>query len=187
MVINYFGGGCFKIQSGNLSLAVDPLNERLKPDILLKTASPIPAESGSVNVVIGPGEYELNGVTIRGFQVMNESTAKVIKTAYLVNMEDISLGFMGELYNVPDAELMEKFGGVDILFLPAGAHPYLDVAKAAKLIKQIGPAIAIPSFFKNAKDLFEEMGQKMSVEEKLTIKKKDIPAHDGTKIICLKE
>jgi len=37
MVINYFGNGCFRLQSGETSILVNPENNRLKADIILKT------------------------------------------------------------------------------------------------------------------------------------------------------
>lgn len=186
MVINYFGAGCFKIQSGNLSLAVDPVNDRLKPDILLRTVAPLPLKTPAQNEIAGPGEYETLGVIIRGYQLVKESSPKLIKTIYRVEMEDIALGFLGEAENIPDGETLEKLGRVDILFLPVEGKPYLEAEKAAKLVKQLRPAIAIPSFAKNPKDFFEEMGQEVIFEEKLSLKKKDVAVADGAKIICLK-
>ena len=37
MVINYFGNGCFRLQSGETSVLVNPENNRLKADVTLKT------------------------------------------------------------------------------------------------------------------------------------------------------
>ena len=37
MVINYFGNGCFRLQSGETSVLVNPDNNRLKADVTLKT------------------------------------------------------------------------------------------------------------------------------------------------------
>src|SRR3989344_1367970 len=120
MVITYQGGGSFRIQSGNLSIVVDPQNDRQKPDVLLKTAAPYPAENPGVGEIIGPGEYEIAGIGIRGIQVAAESKADLIKTIYRVALEDISLGFMGEIWNIPNAETIQALGNIDILVLPVG-------------------------------------------------------------------
>jgi hypothetical protein len=35
MVVNYFGNGCFRLQSGETSILLDPENNRLKADIFI--------------------------------------------------------------------------------------------------------------------------------------------------------
>lgn len=186
MVITYHGEGCFKIISGNTSIVVDPLNERLKPDILLKTSVPFPLESPEENTISGAGEYELRGISIKGTGVLSEANEKIIKTVYVVEAEDILIGFLGELFKVPEAELIQALSEVDILILPVGGKPYLGAEDAAKIVKQIRPSIVIPSFYKNPKEFLEEMGQKTTPQEKLVIKKKEIAeGGEGTKVICL--
>lgn len=187
MIITYHGEGCFKIQSGNLSVVVDPLNDRMKPDVVLKTAVPFPGETSEVKTIAGPGEYEIEGIEIRGVQLVSESSSKLIKTAYLVTFEEIKLGFLGETFKVPESEVLEALGDAEILFLPVGGKPYLEPEEAAKVVKQIEPAIVIPSFYKNPKDFCEEMGQKPGPQEKLVIKKKEVvELGEHTKIVVLK-
>ena len=187
MVITYHGAGSFKVQSGNTSIVVDPISERLKPDVFLKTATPFPADTTEANEVSGPGEYEIKEVSIKGIQLLEESTPKLIKTAYAVTVEHITLGFLGEIAKMPDAEFSEKLGNIDILILPVG-KPYLDAESAAKLVKQIDPRIVIPSFTKNPKDFFEELGQKAESSDKLTIKKKELMEMGNTiKAMWLKD
>jgi L-ascorbate metabolism protein UlaG (beta-lactamase superfamily) len=186
MVITYHGEGCFKIQSGTLSVVVDPTSERLKPDVLIKTAVAYPALEPEGNTVIGPGEYELSGVAIRGVGLLQESNATLIKTVYRVELEDIALGFLGEMFQMPTPELLESLGDIDILFLPVGGKPYLDAEEAAKVVKQIEPTIAIPAYYKSPKAFLEEMGQSATPQDKLTLKKKDIiEAGNTVKVVCL--
>ncbi|HEY4523965.1 MAG TPA: MBL fold metallo-hydrolase [Candidatus Paceibacterota bacterium] len=187
MIITYHGEGCFKIQSGNQSVVIDPLNDRMKPDVILKTAVPFPDEIPDGKTITGPGEYEIDGIEIKGIQLVKESTGKLIKTAYLVTLEEIKLGFLGEAFEVPDAETLSFLGDAEILFLPTGEKPYLKPEEAARVVKQIEPNIVIPSFYKSPKDFLEEMGQKAEPQEKLTIKKKEIiELGESTKVICLK-
>lgn len=197
MIITYHGEGCFKIQSGNQSVVIDPLNDRMKPDVVLKTAVPFPNEIPDGKTITGPGEYEIDGIEIKGTQLVKESTSKLIKTAYLVTLEDIKLGFLGEAFSAKsasasggetlDAEVLSFLGETEILFLPTGGKPYLEPEEAAKIVKQIEPNIVIPSFYKSPKDFLEEMGQKAEPQEKFVVKKKDlIELGESTKVICLK-
>jgi L-ascorbate metabolism protein UlaG (beta-lactamase superfamily) len=186
MVITYLGEGSFRIQSGEISLVTDPLNDRVKPDVILRTSVPHPHAVPEPNAIIGPGEYEISGIAVKGIEIVKESKPDLIKAVYRVVFEDIALGFMGELFDVPEPNIIEGLGDIDILFIPAGAKPYLDAEKAAKLTKQIEPHIVIPSFYKNPKEFLDEMGQKSAPQEKLVIKKKDLlEAGEGIRVICL--
>src|SRR3989344_3992129 len=92
MVITYHGNGCFRIQSGPLSLLVDPQNARMKPDIFIKTLVPWPPKGEEdARGITGPGEYEQKGVRIWGFPVREESDTKFLKTMYVVEMEELRL------------------------------------------------------------------------------------------------
>ena len=201
MVINWYGEGCFKIQSGGLTLSIDPFQNssglnppRFKADITLKTLSrlPIEYENSAASVIAGSGEYEISNIEISGFS--SEAAGDSLKTAYLVKTpEDLTLGFLGHLSQNPKPELLENLRAVDILFIPAGGSPYLSQEAAAKLVRQINPKIAVASFFKipglaskvsDAKEFLKELGQKAEPEESLTVKKKDLPA--VFKVVLLK-
>lgn len=188
MIITYHGEGCFKVQSGPISVVIDPLNDRMKPDVVLKTSAPLRGETPDSNVITGPGEYEIAEIEIHGSQLLQESTADKIMTAYAVKLEEIKLGFLGEAKMMPNSEVLEVLGDVDILFIPIGGKPYLEPDQAAKIVKQLEPKIVIPSHYKNPKEFLEEMGQKSEPMEKLTIKKKDIiELGESLKIVCLSQ
>ncbi|MBI2036922.1 MAG: MBL fold metallo-hydrolase [Candidatus Liptonbacteria bacterium] len=180
MVITYHGNGCFRIQSGPLSLLLDPQNARMKPDIFIKTLVPWPPEEfaerkGEERGITGPGEYEQKGVRIWGFPVREESDKKFLKTMYVVEMEELRLAFLGHLSSTPNRDAFEEFDKIDILFIPAGGKPFLSPEAAAKLVKQLSPVIAIPSFAKSPKEFAKELGQSVEPSEKFVVKKKDLP------------
>jgi L-ascorbate metabolism protein UlaG (beta-lactamase superfamily) len=156
MVINYFGNGCFRLQSGDTSVLVNPENNRLKADVTLKTlAATVADEAGSGaaagdertdEIVISfPGEYEEKEIEILGFPVKEESTDKFLKTTYAVLWEGMKFVFLGHLSKPMDATLMEEFSEPDVLFLPAGGGHFLEPEVAAKIAKQLEARIVIPS------------------------------------------
>jgi len=196
MVINWYGEDCFKIQSGEFVLLIDPFESstgltppRFKSNGVLKTIIPypLPRETTETAVVAGPGEYEIGGAEISGWRLENGAKATegiFLKTAYVVKLEDIRLGFLGHARTIPSPDTLEALSQVDILFIPGGGAPYLSQEQAAKLIKQISPKIAIPSLFKttgltrkadDVKAFLDELDQHPKPEPKLTIKKKDLP------------
>jgi L-ascorbate metabolism protein UlaG (beta-lactamase superfamily) len=174
MVINYFGEGCFRLQSGETSLLVNPINNRLKADVVLKTLT-LPNIPPPVGTEISfPGEYEIKGIEIRGRAVEKESTEKFLKTIYAVNWEEIRFLFLGHLSKYPEAELIEAMGEPEVVFVPAGDSHFIDSADAVKLIKHLEPAVVIPGFYKNPEEFLKAIGQKAPAEEKFVFKKKDL-------------
>ena len=171
MIINACGEGCFKAQTGGVTLMTGPfegeLSSRFKPDILIKNPSspisPFPAPS-SPFVVEGAGEYEIKGVEIFSSQ----------KGVYLVKAEEMRLGFLfpGEL----NLEKLEDVSDCDILFTPV-------TDQTEKIVKQLEPKIIIPAT-PNYHQLLKTFNIKAEPQEKLTIKKKEVPETE-MKIIIL--
>lgn len=198
MVINWYGEGSFKIQSGNVVLLSDPFESsvglsapRFKADIILKTGpfGPYISEKESEGKnIIGPGEYEVKGVEVTGFGAGKGAV-------YSVRTEEMKLGFLGELSEATiSPEATEGLRNIDVLFAPVGGEPYAAPEEVAKLVKKLEPKIVVPCFYKipglkrDAKDIkeFEKaLGLKAEEQDKLTIKPKDI-IWEGTKLIVLK-
>ena len=178
MVITYFGEGCFRLQSGETSILLDPVSNRLKADIYVRTLTPSEGEDLSLPGVIAfPGEYEMKGIEVEGYGVPAESTAKFLKTAYAIQWEDVRIVVLGHLSKLPGVEVMEKLGEPDVLIVPVGGGHFLSAEDATKTIKQIEPSVVIPSFYKNLNDFWKAFGHKASPEEKFVFKKKDLAAN----------
>src|SRR3989344_9257435 len=70
MIITYFGGGSFRVQSGETSLLVDSENNRLKADMSLRTTAPVDARiSDEASNISLPGEYEVKGIEVKGIAI----------------------------------------------------------------------------------------------------------------------
>jgi len=211
MVITFYGEGCFKLQSADFVILVDPFDSqigltppRFKSNIILKTLTPLPLTNPPINqstnqLVSGPGEYNFKDVSVNGFFLAKESSDKFLKTIYLAKIEDINLCFLGHISEMPEPTILEYIEEIDVLFIPAGGPPFLSQPTAIKIIRQIEPKIVIPTFFKipglkrNATKpdfLLEEFNGEKSetkeISEKLTIKKKDLEGIKKTKICLLK-
>ncbi len=190
MVITYLGAGAFKVQSGETSLLVDSDNNRLKADVSLKTLTPTASiDSGehqpAQSEIYFAGEYEVKGIEIKGFAVPEESTEKVLKTAYLIEWEGMKLAFLGHVSKQPSPELIEKLNEPDILFMPVEGEHSLAPEAAAKVMRALEPAIVIPSFHKAPTEFLKSIGKKGDMEEKLVLKKKDLVNEKG-RVVVLK-
>lgn len=179
MVITYQGENYFKIQSGNFSILIDPVNARSLrgANLILNTLKPAAVENESDAVWIdNEGEYEVEGVRILGLHTEYEKETE--KTAYVFTLEDIRVGVLGHLTKETSPGLLEKIGETDILILPGGGNPFIGENLAAKIIRQFEPSVIIPSLFKDSpKKLMSELSQNPAPEEKFVVKKKDLSAN----------
>lgn len=207
MIINWYGEGCFKIQTPEITILTDPFDSsigltppRFKADLIIKTLAGLPLETSESRnadakalTIAGAGEYEIKGVEILGFLLSKESNEKFLKSAYVIKIDDLKLGLLGRLSENLEPNVLEKLESADILFIPAGGNPFINPESAAKLIKQLQPKIVIPSFYKtpglkraagDIKAFAKELDQKFEIQEKLAVKKKDLT--DKLRVVALK-
>ena len=181
MIINWYGGGCYKIATPDFAVIVDPdsseSGRRLKGDLIVKTESELEnaVNNKEANLISGPGEYEFSGVKVRGY--MDGSSNDRLSTAYKIVFEDIKFGFVP----AGAADLVEEAADIlsdaDILFVAANEP-------GAKIAKRIAPKIVIPGEG-NQKKFASDLGREPEPEEKLVIKRKDLDAVEGMKVVIL--
>jgi L-ascorbate metabolism protein UlaG (beta-lactamase superfamily) len=181
MIVNYFGDGCFRLQSGETTLMINPGNNRLKADAVLRTLV-APNAVPPADEIVFPGEYEVKSIEIQGWPVPEESTDKYLKTVYLVTWEEMRIVFLGHISAIPGDEIIENISEPDVLFIPTGDH-FLSGTDAAKLVKKLAPAIVIPSFAKNPNEFLKALGQKGEMLEKLVFKKKELENAKGRIVV----
>jgi len=211
MVITWYGQSCFKIQSGETVIFVDPFNKdiglvppRGQAHIVAishqhQDHNNFESLTGEPLIIDGPGEYETKNVNIKGiFSYHDDVEGKKlgINTIYIIEVENVKICHLGDLgqKKLTDEQL-EKIDEVDILMIPVGGNFTIDGEAAAEIINQIEPKIVIPMHYKIAglnikidnADLFlKEMGvSKKEATDKLTIKKKDLPQEE-TEVVVMK-
>jgi len=204
MVITYQGGAFFKIQFGDITVAVNPISKdsqlkssRFGADIALVSVNH-PDFSGvdqvsfgekSAFAITGPGEYEIKDVFIKGFKSETKYGGdERINTIYTMHLENMNLCFLGALStkDLPD-EVAESIDDIDVLFVPVGADGVLSPADANKLAVKLEPKLIIPVYFGNAaalKSFLKESGEEaQKPQEKLTLKKKDLEGKEGDVVV----
>ncbi len=181
MIITYHGDNYLRLQSGNTTVLVDPTTQRsfrganIILNTLLPGTTPRPGdeEEGVPFWVEHQGEYEVQGIHIRGWSTGNDGTHEY--TAFRVLFEDISFAFLGHLQKDPGADLIAELKGADVLVIPGGGKPYLAPDAAARAVRQIEPGAVIPTLGKDMKQFLKELGQAtVTPEEKFVFKKKDL-------------
>ena len=188
MVISLLGSSGVKCQVADFGLVIDPPakkkgNLTLFTEMVFVQGDIIPEES----VINGPGEYEIEGVKVKGVNLSKEGTKSEGKTAYAILFDNIRLAVIGTIANKVDDTEIDALGEIDILFIDSEGST-LGIKDIASLVKKIDPSFVIPMSEKGAKRLLEEFGQKVSAQEKFTIKAKDFNKEtSGIQIVWLQE
>lgn len=202
MVITYLGGECFKITQGDLTIALNPPSKdsslkapKFGSDIVLVSLNHEDfngAEQMSFGdrepfVISGPGEYEVKGVSVRGFASETEyGGEKGINTIYSIALEGMDLVFLGALGSnaLPQAAKAE-LDEIDVLFLPIGGEGILGHADAYKLAVQLEPKIVVPMHYtpETLKKFLKEAGENIAPVEKLTLKRKDLEGKEDEIVV----
>ncbi|MBU1132702.1 MBL fold metallo-hydrolase [Patescibacteria group bacterium] len=214
MEITYIGHSCFKIKGDNVTLVIDPYDEKvgyklpkLSADVLLTTHdhfdhNNIKGVSDYKLLIDGPGEFETNGIFVYGRSVHHDGTEgkdRGDNTIYLVNIDGFDVLHLGDLGHELNQYALEKISNVDILMIPVGGTYTINAKTATKVISALEPGIVIPMHYKtddltgvegldDLDNFLDEMGIENGDKEgkdKLVVKSKsDIP--EETEIVILK-
>ncbi len=200
MIITYLGHEAFKIQFGNLVVAINPpsKNSQFKmnkfgADVVLQTTLHEDMGGGTDMsygdkepfVISGPGEYETNGLFIHGIQGQSEYDGeKRTNTIYSMTIDGINTLFLGAQNGPLPADISDIIDTVDLLFVPIGGNGVYDPKEAYKTAMNLEAKLIIPMHFKSEKDesvkaFLKESGTQATPVDKLTIKRKDIEGFEG--------
>lgn len=152
--------------------------------------------NGEYKLINGPGEYEMNDVFVTGIRTYHDDSRGEIhgrNTAYLVEVEGMSICHLGDLGHRLTEEQVEQLTSVDILILPIGGGSVLDAAKASEVVAQIEPRMVIPMQFKTQhgdsdldgvdRFLKEMAAPEVAAVDRLTVRESDL--RDTTEIVVL--
>lgn len=178
MIITYQGDDYFKLQSGQLTVLIDPVNQRSfkGATAIVNTVRPAktqPSEEGGF-WIDHQGEFEVQGIHVTGVSLGEKTEGE--KTAYRVVFDDIVFGILGYCAKEPESRVQELLQECDVLILPGSGKPFIPIEAAAKLVRQLEPSVIIPSLGEHYKVFLKELGQEKTVsEEKFVFKKKELP------------
>jgi len=203
MIISWFGHSCFRLESKDVSILIDPFSKeiglrppKIKDNIVLLThlhydhadTKEAPPETKIVN---GPGEYEMQGIYIKGIQSYHDNSngaERGLNTIYVIQAEEINICHMGDFGQAkPEEHQLEEIGDVDVLMLPVGGTYTIDGKQAAEIVNQIEPKIIIPMHYKlpdlkidiaGADKFLKEIGLKAETVDKLKVTKKTLPQEE---------
>jgi hypothetical protein len=138
MIATYHGGVFLKLQTGDVTIAVNPVSKesgkkvtRFGSDIcLVSTNLPITNGIDQVDnagktpfVISGPGEYEVKGINFKGIESKFEwfegkEKIEKVNTTYIFTFDGIKMCVLGILTDKLSAELRDAISECDILVVP---------------------------------------------------------------------
>lgn len=204
MHIYWHGYSCVRIETetriGPVTVLTDPFDSEtgvrfpktLTPDIVVlshqdKKRFPMDFEKKPF-LINDPGEYEVKGVFAFGIPVERPDKAHPHGVMFRLNIEGMTLGFLGGMDRVPTDKEIAELENIDILLLPVGGSGQLTAQQAMETITRIEPRMVIPlgHFVEGMKeetasvDTFCQLMSacKRADVNKLKIQKKDLPADE---------
>jgi len=206
MLLTWIGHSCFKIQDKNGSdgivVVTDPFDKKvgLKPPAFeanIITVSHghddhnnVKSLRGDPFIIDSAGEYDIKGVSVQGVESYHDDKhgkERGLNTIYRIELDDISIGHLGDLGHTLENKQLEVLAGIDILLVPVGGKYTLDAKQAVEVVSQVEPRIVIPMHYSvpglkldiaGVDKFIKEMGINPTEEEKLKISKKDLPQED---------
>jgi len=140
-------------------------------------------------LVTGPGEYEISGVLIIGIATFHDEekgSKRGRNTAYLMEVDEVSVCHLGDLGHVLTTEQVEELDNVDVLLLPVGGVSTINASMAAEVVRQLEPKVVVPMHYKTealkwelepVQRFLKEMGVKeIKSQPKLSFTRPSLPA-----------
>lgn len=207
MIITHHGKQFFKIQTGDMVLAFNPISKEshIKANgfganiALISENHPDYNGADTVSyagkepfVISGPGEYEVSDIMIQGFPSKGtDGKTDLVNTVYYFEFDGIKILHLGAMYQ-PELSLdvRQAIGDVDMLFVPIGGKTVLDAEAAHKIAVSFGPKVIVPTDYgadqeaRSLKDFLKESGAEGTKPvDKLTVKPKDLAGKEQEVIL----
>jgi L-ascorbate metabolism protein UlaG (beta-lactamase superfamily) len=160
--VTWLGHGCFRLRGRNAALVTDPYPPSLGPKLARLDADILTishdhanhsyarAASADAFLIDGPGEYEVQGVTVMGLPSFHDSSGGAEhgrNTIYVIEIDDVTVCHLGDLgHRLVDTDL-EAIGTLDVLLVPVGGKNCLNAVQAAEVVRQLEPRLVVPMHY----------------------------------------
>ena len=102
--------------------------------------------SNDFQVLPGPGEYEIGGLSIRGVATPADDPAisKKINTVYIIDADGLQVAALGNPGSQPSAQSVQQISKVDVLIINTESQG-LEPDELSNAIRNLEPKIVVPS------------------------------------------
>lgn len=156
MKIIWYGHSCFKLESREGSVVFDPYAPGKVPGLKLPaiTADAVICSHAHTDhnyseAVTLTGKRPGFAVKqIRSFHDDRKGVQRGENLITAVDAEGMRIVHLGDLGHLPDAELIEALGSVDVLLVPVGGYYTIDARTAAAVVSELKPRVTIPMHYR---------------------------------------
>jgi len=154
--IEYKGANTVILSTKKSTLVVDPklslvglkdVSTKDAVELATEARFALNSENAKLNIE-GPGEYGVGEFDIKGVPAqrhLDAATEPLASTVYRVEVGDIRVAFVGNIYEKLSEQQLEEIGLIDVLVIPVGGNGYtLDATGAANVTRKIDPKVVIP-------------------------------------------
>ena len=193
MEIRWLGNSTFEVRSSVGVVVVDHQGE-------IPEASQLPDENtvfafsqgdhtshsdSDSQVLTGPGEYEIGGISVRGVATPADDPAisRDINTVYVVDADGLQVATLGNPGHQPSAQSVQQISKVDILVVNTESQG-LEPEEMSAVIRNLEPKMIVPSGYDSEsgkpsaamQKFLTELGVKeFDAASKLTVSKSSLP------------
>ncbi len=166
MDLVWLGHSCFRLHAEGMAVITDPFPKSLglrmdsRPASVVTVSNTHPNHScaaaveGSPRLFRAPGEYEYEGIMVRGVMTpLPEGRPHDQRNvAYTIEMDGISVCHLGDLARPLTTRQADELKPVDVALVPAGAQCTLTLDQALQTIQDLDPKVVVPMHFGHGQD-----------------------------------
>ena len=203
MDIRPLGRSGFEVKSSAGTVLIDPSPEQLTgpfPDsntivvFSLGRGRVSDSPAGVAQIIDGPGEYEVGGVSIRGVGTPADDPAvsRKINTVYVIDGDGVTVCSLGALGNPPDNIATQQIGKVNVLLLDPETTT-MSADDVAGVARSLEPDVIAPAGYDAdagqpgaaMKALLNELGVKSTeAQPRLTVSRTTLPDQRTTVVLA---
>ena len=156
------GHSCFRLHDADMVVVTDPyptsvglrIDNRPASVVTVSNAHPNHnnAESieGDPKVFSNPGEYEYNGVTVRGVMtpLADGQPQEERNVAFSIEIGAINVCHLGDISIPLTTRLIDELKPVDVVLVPTGGHCTIDMDQVYQTLQDLDAKIVIPMHYK---------------------------------------
>ncbi|MDA1128290.1 MAG: MBL fold metallo-hydrolase [Chloroflexi bacterium] len=162
MDITWLGHSCFRLHDADMMVVTDPYPASIGLRVDSRPATVVTVSNthsnhshsegiaGDPKVFSAPGEYEYNGVTVRGIMtpLAEDQPREERNVAFTIEIGGIKICHLGDLSVPLTTRLIDELKPVDMVLVPTGGHCTLDVDHVYQTLQDLDAKIVIPMHYK---------------------------------------